>query len=241
MTKASNHWGIELEGADEDKNVWRTFLKSPFDPYVEEVQEDRGNYLTLRSTAFDEAASPKDARRLGETLIKTLNVAISKHTDADPVSVGAVIEFVSDGQPRKHRALKAESGEIRIRGGIAELKVLDYQGNVVEPPPTPSQIQLWMRAAKLDPRIACVLRYMEGNPGWVELYKAYEALKELPNGGIDKDEITRFRRTANSAGRHHPNEKKHPPHPKPMELWEGRAFITQWISAAIKDILEKNR
>lgn len=109
MTKASNHWGIELEGADEDKNVWRTSLKPPFDPYVEEVREDRGNYLALRSTAFDEAASAKDARRLGETLTKTLNVAIAKHTDADPVSVGAVIEFVSDGQPRKHRALSAPS------------------------------------------------------------------------------------------------------------------------------------
>ena len=133
---------------------------------------------------------------------------------------------------------------IRARDGV-EVTVRDANGNVVEPTPTPtptpapSRAQLWMRAAALDPEVGSALRYIRGNPGWVELYKAYEALGNKPNGGISGNEIERFRRTANQKERHHPSDKI-APHKRPMELWEGRAFVTQWISAAIDDILTKN-
>jgi hypothetical protein len=45
MNPAGNHWGVERNGADEDKNVWRMLLKPPFDPFVEEVKDERGDYL----------------------------------------------------------------------------------------------------------------------------------------------------------------------------------------------------
>ena len=96
-----------------------------------------------------------------------------------------------------------------------------------------------MRAAALEPEIGSALRYLEGKPGWVELYKAYEAVHDMANGGISKGEIKRFTQTANAGERHHPNHKSKP-HSRPMELWEARAFITQWVSSAIDDILAKN-
>ena len=214
-------------------------LKPPFEPFVEEVKDERGDYLALRSSAFDGITTSEEVHRTAKQLFSTLNVAMSKNVDTDPVTNGAVIEFVPDGQPRRHHYLEAEGMTIRLRVGIAEMTLKDAQGNVIEPPPAPSRVQLWVRAAALEPEIGSALRYLEGKPGWFELYKAYEAVEKMPNGGISKSEITRFTQTANAGERHHPNNKKKP-HKRPMELWEARALITRWISAAIDDILAKN-
>ena len=239
MSQASNHWGVEINGADQDKRVWRALLKPPFDPFVEEVKNDAGDYLVLRSTIFDGIASSGEVHNLAEQLFSTLNVAMSKNADTDPVTDGAVVDFSHGGQPRRHRYIKAEGTAMRIRGGMAELNLTDAQGKVVQPQSTPSRAQLWMRAATLNPEIGSALRYLEGKPGWFELYKAFEALDGLPNGGIAKKEISRFTQTANAGERHHPNARIRP-HPKPMELWEARALITRWVSAAISDVLANN-
>ena len=239
MNQAGNHWGVELNGADEDKKVWQMLLKPPFDPFVEEIRDERGDYLVLRSTTFDGVAGSEDVQKLAKQLFRTLNVAMSKNADTDPVTNGAVVEFVPNGQPRKHHYLEVEGATMRLRGGIANLTVTDAQGNVIEPPPAPSRVQRWMRAAALNPEIGSALRYLEGKPSWFELYKAYEVVRQMPNGGISKSEIKRFTQTANAGERHHPNNKIKP-HARPMELWEARALITQWVSAAIDDILAKN-
>jgi hypothetical protein len=238
LSQVRNRWGIELNGPEEDQKAWRMLLKPPFEPFVEEVKDERGDYLALRSSAFDGITTSEEVHRTAKQLFSTLNVAMSKNVDTDPVTNGAVIEFVPDGQPRRHHYLEAEGMTIRLRGRIAEMTLKDAQGNVIEPPPAPSRVQLWVRAAALEPEIGSALRYLEGKPDLFELYKAHEAVKKFPNGGISGKEIKRFTQTAN-AGRHHPNNKKKP-HKRPMELWEARALITRWISAAIDDILAKN-
>jgi hypothetical protein len=239
LSQVRNRWGIELNGPEEHQKAWRMLLKPPFEPFVEVVKDERGDYLALRSSAFDGITTSEEVHRTAKQLFSTLNVAMSKNVDTDPVTNGAVIEFVPDGQPRRHHYLEAEGMTIRLRVGIAEMTLKDAQGNVIEPPPAPSRVQLWVRAAALEPEIGSALRYLEGKPGWFELYKAYEAVEKMPNGGISKSEITRFTQTANAGERHHPNNKKKP-HKRPMELWEARALITRWISAAIDDILAKN-
>ncbi len=225
MSQASNRWGIELDGLENDKKAWRLLLKPPFDPFVEEVMDERGDYLALRSCAFDDIVDSELVYRAAKTLFSTLNVAISIDADTDPVTIGSVIDFIADGQPRKHAYLEAKVVMFRLRGGIAELTVKDAQGNVVEPPPAPSRAQLWMRAAALEPEIGSALRYLECKPGWFELYKAYEAVRKIPNGKISNSEIKRFTQTANASERHHPNDKNKS-HKRPMELWEARALIT---------------
>ncbi len=164
---------------------------------------------------------------------------MSKNADTDPVANGAVVEFIPDGQPRRHHFLEAESIAFRMRFGTATLEVRVAQGKVIEPPPAPSRTQQWMRAAALEPAIGSALRYLEGKPSWLELYKAFEAVEHMPNGGISKSKRELFRHTANAVERHHPGENNKPPK-RPMELWEARALITQWISAAIDDILAKS-
>lgn len=239
MNQASNHWGVELTGANEDKKCWRMLLKPPFDPFVEEVKNKQVDYLALRSTTFDGVAKSEEVHELAKLLFRTLNVAMSKHAATDPVMNGAVVEFTPNGQIRKHYRLEVEGAKIRIRGGRVNLTVTDAQGNVIEPPPAPSRAQLWMRAATLNPEIGSVLRYLEGKPNWIELYKAHEALLQMPKCGISNNRIKRFTRTANVGERHHPNNKRKP-HKRPMDLWEARALITQWVSAAIDDVLAKN-
>ncbi len=240
MGQVSNRWGIELNGPEEDQEAWRMLLKPPFDPFVEEVKDEHGDYLALRSSAFDGIATSAEVHQAAKGLLSTLNVVMSKNADTDPVTNGPVIELVPDGQPRKHHFLTVEECiKIRSHFGIAELTLKDAQGSVIVPPPAPSRVQLWMRAAALQPEIGSALRYLKGKPGWIELYKAYEAVQNMPNGGISKSEIKRFTQTANARERHHPNDKNKS-HKRPMELWEARALITQWVSAAIDDILQKN-
>ena len=240
MCAASNRWGVELNGTDEDKRRWRLTLKPPFDPHVEEVEDDRGDYLVLRSSAFDGLDETGEVHAAAKELFPVLNVTMAKHVDADPVNNGAVVEFIPDKLPRRHHILEAESGVVRIRGSIAELTVRDADGNVIKPPPAPSIAQLWLQSAVQNQDIASALKYMQGNPGWVDLYKAYEALSTLPDCGISKIEMRRFTQTANVNvdARHHPKPNREP-HPKPMGLHEARDLIMQWISAAIEDDLAK--
>lgn len=200
---------------------------------------ERGDYLVLRSCAFDGFTTASQVHEAGKRLFSTLNVAMSKNADTDPVTNGSVVEFVANGLTRKHHFMEAEGITMRLRVGVATLTMTDAQGNVIEPPQAPSRAQQWMRAAALEPEIGSALRYLEGKPGWVELYKAYEAIHDMPNGGISKGEIRRFTQTANTGERHHPNDKSKP-HKRPMELWEARALVTQWVSSAIDDILAKN-
>lgn len=239
MNQASNQWGVELSGADEDKKVWALLLKPPFDPFVEEVKDERGDFLVLRSTNFDGIVSSHEVHKLGKELFSTLNVVISTDADTDPIAYGAVVEFSQNGPPRKHQFIEGQVAAFRFRAGNAALTLTDAEGKVIEPPPAPSRTQLWMRAATLNTEIGSALRYLEGRPSWVELYKAYEAVRQMPNGGISKSEINRFTQTANVGQRHHPSVHTKP-HAKPMELWEARALITKWVSAAIDDALAKD-
>jgi hypothetical protein len=239
MSNATNRWGIELSGQEEDQKAWFLLLKSPFDPFVEEVKDERGDYLALRSSAFDGIATSQEVHEAAKQLFSTLNVAMSKNADTDPVANGAVVEFIAGAQPRKHHFLEAVGIAVRTRFGIVTLELRDSEGKVIEPPPSPSRTQQWMRAAALEPAIGSALRYLLGKPGWVELYKAYEAVRAImPKGPISNSEIKRFTQTANVGERHHPNGCQ--PNKRPMELWEARTLITQWISAAIDHILKKS-
>lgn len=124
MNQASNHWGVELVGADRDKNIWRLQMRPPFDPYIEEVNHEQGKFLALRSKAFDGIAGIKAVHEIAKKLNQKLNAVISKFGCSDPVSFGAVVEFKSNGQPRKHHSIGMEAGMIRIQGSAVKPSVM---------------------------------------------------------------------------------------------------------------------
>jgi hypothetical protein len=238
LNLTSNKWGIELQGLEIDKELWRSFLKPPFDPFVEEVKCEQGNYLALRSAAFDEITNSDEIHRVAESLFIRLNVAMSNSADTDPVSNGSVVEFVTDGQPRRHNYAKGMSSSRGRATAFAKAIFRDAQGNPINRPLTPHRAQLWMRAATLDPKIASAMLCLQGKPSWVELFKAYEAVETRAKVGISKNEIARFTQTANAEERH--LKGKFESNKRPMELWEARSLITQLVSTAIDEILAKN-
>lgn len=240
MNHASKRWGVELGGTDTDKKIWRVQLKLPFDPFVEEVKDDRGDYLVLRSTTFECLDTRGEVHNIAKQQFEMLNASMSANAHTDPVTIGAVVEFVENTQPRKHHFVSATTGTIRIRAIMATATVIDAQGSRIEAAPMPSQAQLWMRAAALDPAIGSALRYINGKPGWVELYKAYEVIRNMPRGDIPNSLVSRFTQTANAAGRHQPSNKHKLPK-IPMELSEAHDLMNNLISTAIQNILTKNR
>ena len=74
------------------------------------------------------------------------------------------------------------------------MTVRDAHGNVIEPLPAPSRAQLWMpNLLDLVPEIGSALRYLNGKPDWVELFKAYEAIRGSHpiEGGGDRVRLSR--------------------------------------------------
>jgi hypothetical protein len=239
MGSGFRRWGIRVSGDTWDIDQWRATLKAPFDPFLENVTDAAESYPVVRFASLERLALAADVYREAKELFTLLNSSMRAATDSDIVGMSAVIETLPDQPPRQHKFVEASGATFRLRSSGAAISVYDKHGKLVVEPPKPSRAQAWMRAAMLDPEIATALNYMNGHPSWVELYKAYDLVKFRPNGGISKSEIKRFTQTAN-AGPRHPADEDHRPHKRPMELWEARSLITQWISLVIDDVLSKN-
>jgi len=235
VTESKISWAVELIGPEDSKEFWKDQLRKPFDPYVEEI-EDTG--FVLRSSEFEGVDEAIAARDIAARLLRAINVTMSCD-GFDPMTMGSLLKLVDGQKPIKHLFGEFRA-EFRARFGIAKLVHTDALGNIIEPAPRESKAQRWMRAAAKSPQIAAALSYLEGKPDWVSLYKAYEALKNLPCDAVTRDEISRFTRTANTGGRrHHLGPKENPPE-VPMTLNEAQNFILKWLSAAVDLVLAKH-
>ncbi len=236
----SKRWGVELNGADTDKQLWKDVLEPPHDPYVEEVPGQEGPYLALRSIEFDGLDSGSDVHEVSESLFRRLSTAFATRFHSEPVTPGAVVDFSTGEIPSRHHYLKAEPITLHIRMGHPRLTVRDAQGNVIPPPAVPSAPQKWMRAAALSPDITSAIDRLAGEPDWVELYKAFELLRDskLAAKAISGTRLTQFTRTATTAQRH--RENKFDPPDKPMSIEEARKMMVTWLEAAIAEVLSAN-
>jgi hypothetical protein len=88
LSHVTNPWGIELNGPEADQKVWHTLLKPPFDPFVKEIQKEGGNYLALRSRAFDGLTTAAQVHEAGKRLFATLNVACRRMPTPTPLPTG---------------------------------------------------------------------------------------------------------------------------------------------------------
>ncbi|MBB4212528.1 hypothetical protein [Rhodothalassium salexigens] len=249
MSKVSDRWAVELNGSEVGKRKWCQKLKEPFFHYVDKIEDSHGKYLVLRSSGFDDLVDSKDVHQAAKDLFGAVNAVVGTSGSINLVTVGAVVEFVSDGPPIRKYFLEAAGITMSASLGCAEFSVKDAQGNVVEPLAKPSTAQLWLRAGDLDRDIRSAQRYLGGEPDWFELYMAHEALKEKepricatksgsPKSGISQKEIRLFKRTANGA-RHHPNDKHRPPE-CPMALGEARKLMYRRISKVIDYTIKRD-
>ncbi|MEM8798019.1 MAG: hypothetical protein AAGE61_20810 [Pseudomonadota bacterium] len=236
MRHESNRWGIVLNASEEDEKKWRINLRSPFDPFVEEVEDETGTYFVVKSSSFHEMTDPSEVYKAAQKLFRGLNAEMLQHNQTNYIWPGSVVEFLGNQKPRKiHIGVghSVASPQVSRAEGVG----IDVDGNVKWQTPGPSQAQLWAQAAYLNSDIESAMAYIAGNPDWTDLFKAYEALEKFPKGNISKKQIQLFTHTANTIGRHHNKGRKTPPE-KPMSVSEGRRLILRLITAAIDDTLE---
>jgi len=82
-------WGAAIEGKQNDVAQWESALKEPFDPWVENFD----NQTLLRSTAFDELETAKEVRDRAIALIDRLNGAMALSRDSGALRFAGVTQF----------------------------------------------------------------------------------------------------------------------------------------------------
>ncbi|RVL04751.1 hypothetical protein [Sinorhizobium meliloti] len=228
----TNHWALELVASESESRGWAASFKPPFDPYLETIHGADKSRLVLRSSEFDGLAEPNDVYFRGKEILRLLNTTMEGFRPATP---GAVAKFEGEGGPKFFHVLEAVSISSSTTFGVAEIIVRDKNGKVVESPPSASRQQKWMEAARLDSHIAAAMEHLSGEPDWVGLYKAYEALhaSALAASAISNNEKARIRRTANSEKRHWQKDAELVPIP----IGEARTLLKKWLTAAINEVV----
>lgn len=200
----THRWGVALEGLDDEKACWLKVLKPPFDPFLTIVSDPRGNYVALISRQFDSLATAREVRAAAKQMLPVLTASMHQKHRMGPLRVGDSIEFLdSQETPRRHFFIEAKTGQMVLKGGFVEIVHKDAQGNIIESDPMPSAAQRWMEAAQKEPRIASAIGYLPREATWYDFYKAYEALWPFSRVGISRNELNRFKQTANALDNRH--------------------------------------
>lgn len=171
-----SRWGVALEGHSFDLEDWEDDLKPPFDPTVIGLP-DPGNsdarVRILQSTTFESCASASEVREAAIPLVRTLSGLIGVRRDANPVTVGNVIEFFNDGSWNRHAFADGALIEGRSKVRATGASVVD--GVPIEPAaPSPSYAQSLLDS--LSDNMRAALQYYDRADNWHDLYKAYEAV-----------------------------------------------------------------
>jgi hypothetical protein len=229
-------WGTAVQGKRSDIVHWEAALKKPFDPWV----ENHDDQTLLRSAAFDELESANEVRDRAVALIDRLNGAMALSRDSGPLRFDGVTQFMSDGT--RNRILFAEIfEEMDAFDTVATVTVTGPDGQPVPPPPpTASDVQVWAGLAESDDLLDDALIYFGTATEWFDIYKTLETLILKSGGGEEKaflslnwapkKDVERLKRTANWA-RH--AKRKFAPPPNPMKLDDARKLIGQLLRRAL--------
>jgi hypothetical protein len=238
-----DRWGVQLTGSQTALGFWLSNLKRPFDPYLEMIGDERGDFVVLRSRSFANVETVNNVFEEATTLFATIYVAERGSLVANPIDLGPVVEFTEAQLPRRTYVLTLAPITVHAHVGTASLYVRDAFGHPVAVTPNdtseihPSKVQRWFEAASVDDRIKAAIDHLHGKPGWVEFYKAFEALKTVPTPNVSDEQKDRLRRTAN-VHRHHKTASA----PKnPMTFPEAQEFIHFLLDEATKSVVSRER
>lgn len=236
MSDGLERWGAEVIGPEKEKAYWLRLLQPPFDPYLEKVADPRGDYHVLRTSQFDDLAEAVEVDERARRIVALLDATVRSIHGIGPMTVGAVVDFSQEGQPKKHGFLRVETAEFGF-WAVDFVSNRDADGNEI---PTKSNVQRWLEAAQIEPRIASAIGYMSRDATWYDYSKAHEALVPYPCAAISSNEKSRLRQTCNTMDRRH--SPYHPagrtPPPKPTSEKEARTLLVTWLGAAVDEILD---
>ena len=228
-------WGAAISGDDRGIAQWQATLKTPFDPWV----ENHDNQTLLRSAVFDELGSAIEVRDRAVALIDRLNGAMALSRNSKPLRFAGITQFMPDGT--RHRTIFAESVQsLEMFAGEITVTVTGPDGRPIPaPPPTPSDVQVWAALAEADDFLDDALIYFGTATEWFDIYKTLETLilrfgpgeeAFLSLNWAPKKEIELLKRTANWA-RH--AKRKFAPPAKPMQLPDARRLLGQLLRRAL--------
>jgi hypothetical protein len=232
MSKQQKRWGVEVIGPDKEKALWMKVLKPPFDPFLEKIEDPRGEFHVLISSEFDRLTEAVDVQQWASRLVPLINATMRNIHGFDAMTIGGIVDFAAEGNPKK---IYFSSASIIGRSRIfAEVKRRDADGNEI---PTQSNVQRWMQAAERSSEIASAIGYLSHEATWYDFYKACEALVGFPHPGISNKRRNALKRTADWHRHHRSSASKNPPPPDPMELSEARSLLVRWLNAAVDEVL----
>ena len=201
-----------------------------------------GDGFVLRSPDLDDLSDAREVEQRARKLVAVLNgLARIEVPDFTPVAVsGGIVKY--DGG-RREFSLHCEPDEYRLRPGLTQLIGPDRQR--ATPPPRP--MAAWAALAQRDANARQVLGLFAEQPDPVNLYRVFEVIRAdvggedalIANGWTSGNQITRFRRTANSVSAlgteaRHGVEPTAPP-ANPMSGLEMQTFVTglleKWLAS----------
>jgi hypothetical protein len=197
-SKDHGSWGAVLTGHTFDLQDWTDALGSPHEPWVEKWRIADIDRLVLRSTGFDQLADSTEVWETAKLLIVRLNGLFATLMRGQPLTIDGVAERHPDGYVDKHIVIAVGTAYARARAGSIST-TLPQQG--------PTTVQRWFQLADRNELVEDLLIHMSAAPNWYDLYKSYEAIKNLSGGQRllekrswcpPKDILSTFTHTANT-------------------------------------------
>jgi len=197
-------WAIILAGDAFDLDDLRLALKRPFDPWVEDYDDDGTPVLLLRSEAWASLTTARELMDDATRLIDHINAAAMLNLgDSLPVSLGRIIKFKTDGS--LDRVLIAATGKLTLAGSRVRARGVSVGALPSQPAPSPMQERL-KKAATTD-EVSDVFAFLVRADNWFDLYKAMESMESLVGGEAEmKKHCVQWKRVKQAANyaRHSP-------------------------------------
>jgi len=192
-------WGVIVDGDGADVQLWHDSLCRPFDPWMEYRNSFGKQVSVVRSGQLDGAVDATQAYEIAQGYISALNGAFLLEPGVLPLSIIGIGELDQNGQ------IKAiVSASIAASLGRATVRATATTGSNARP--TPSGPQKLIDLASNNDLVADLLSHRSRGANWYDLYKTFEAVKELCKGGKDfaarswypgAQTISQFTQTAN--------------------------------------------
>jgi hypothetical protein len=227
-------WLVQLKGNNYDLEDLPALYSSP---ELTVINEGDGHYM--HSTELDGCATQEEAKEWAVRKLGLISGAARVQDEqANPIRVGS-FRLLEDGKQTVFLSHGTDALLVRDKARIE----LVGPGGTVECPHAGTPAPSWVSLADRDRTANTIIGMFEGDLNWNTLYRIFEAVQAnagnvASKGWASKNEITRFKHTANSRqaigdeARH--GHEKIPPPPNPMPLGEAQALIRRiakhWLS-----------
>lgn len=224
-----------MTGERIDLDDLRAHLNPPFDPWMEDFEENDVSIPLLRSLHWSDLTEAADVHRDAERMVRQIHGGLLViYKDSRPVKLGRTMNFDEHG--KRMPIIFAAAGHTKLSGGRMRGRI---QRNELAPPQE-STLQRWSREADTNETLADLLTHLSASDNWYDLYKSMGLARRLGGGaralerrfGTDWSEWERVWRTANCY-RHTPDQIKFPLPQSPPELEKARDIVLKILSCIL--------